>query len=191
MTEQAVTEKTDDAASQASEATGEQDMDALLDSYDEKAAPNEPAADVDTKQLLNELVEDKRQRQRDAIDKDYKSAATEVAGKLDLPYNDAVKQEIAEGLILRRAEGDRRVLKAFNARVSDPTAWNAVVQDVADKVSEGRIDKEATKSRAAMRQNMTRGSTETAPEDNGVDLAKELRKMSDAEFRDFKENHRG
>ncbi len=190
MTEQAVTDKTDDVASQASEATGEQNMDELLSSYDEKA-PNEPAAKVDgTKQLLDELVADKRQRELEIIDRDYKSAATEIAGKLDLPYNDDTKQEIAEGLVLRRAEGDRRVMSAFSNRRSDPTTWNAILQDVADKISNGKIDKEATKSRTAMRQSM-RGSTETASDDNSIELAKELRKMSDSEFREFKENHRG
>lgn len=186
MTEQAVTEKPDDAASQASEATGEQNMDELLASYDEKP-PTEPAAKTDdTKQLLDELVADKRQREIEVIDRDYKSAATEIAGKLDLPYDDDTKQQIAEGLVLRRAEGDRRVMNAFSNRVSDPTTWNAIIQDVADKISNGKIDKQATASRNAVQSSMTRGTTETAPDDdNGRAEAEKMAKMNDVELNQY------
>lgn len=183
MTEQAVTDKPDDAALQASEATGEQDdMNALLASYDEPL--NEPAAEKDdTRQAIAELRQDMQQRQREDIDRDYHAAANSVAEKLDLPYDDATKQRIARGLLLEKIEGDPRVMKAFTNRASDSKTWDAVLANVAETISGGKIDRQATTSRNAMRTSMTRGSTETEPDDdNGKAEAKRVRGLSDTDL---------
>ena len=184
MTEQAVTETTDDAASQASEATGEQDMDALLASYDEKAAPAEPAAPTDESTRKIDEVHDFMVRQERAnIDRDYHTAGNEIAEKLDLPYDEAAKKRMGRGLLLEAIEGDARIMKAFSDRKSNPDKWDAVKQGVADSILSGKIDKQATASRTAVQASMTRGSTETEPDDdNGKAEAKRLRGLSDVEL---------
>lgn len=184
MTEQAVTDKPDDAASQASEATGEQDMDALLASYDEKAAPAEPAAPTDESTRKIDEVHDFMVRQeRENIDRDYHTAGNEIAEKLDLPYDDAAKKRMGRGLLLEAIEGDTRIMKAFSDRTSNPDRWEAVKQSVADTILSGKIDKQATASRNAVQSSMTRGSTETEPDDdNGKAEAKRLRGLSDVEL---------
>jgi hypothetical protein len=105
-----------------------------------------------------------------------------VVESIDLPLNDDLKREMAEGLILARAEKDPRIRQAFANQKSDPKTWDAVLDSIAQTVSSGKIDKEATTSRNAMVKSMTGGTTETAPDDNGRAEVKKMLEMSDYEF---------
>lgn len=179
MNEQTVTEQPDGAAQQASEANGEQDMDALLKSYDEKAAPAEPAAPTDEiTQFRAEMKQDREERYREQNDTVVNAAVKQISEGIDAPFTDDLKSQMARGFLLAKAEGDPRIIQALANAKSDPKTWNAVLDNIAQTISSGKLDAEATSSRNAMVKSMTGGRTSTAPDDNGKAEAERVSKMS-------------
>lgn len=189
MTEQAVTDTANDAAQPASEGVSE--LDSLLEEFNEpEPSPEVKKTDV-SKSELREFLDgqkaDKETEMRNVSNQGIKESSETLAKSLDLGFSDEKNAKVAKGLLLSAAEDDPRVAKAFANRINNPAMWTKVINSIAKEFGEGRVDANATGSHDALRQSLSKGGTkQTADDENGVKLGKELDAMSDAAFAQYK-----
>ena len=186
--QQAVVEQTDAQATPAVEGAGAQDdLDTLLKEFEgtqETKSETKTETKPDTTTEDREAIEwAKQQRVKTYLD-ETRSAINEAAKavKGDLPVDD----ELAEGFLHAKAFKDERFKQAFINREKSPDAWSKVLKgmnaEFAKKFAD-MPDAQVSEDRAAVAA-AVRGASTKASEPTPPDFSK----MSDAEFRKFKES---
>jgi len=168
------------------ETTAQDDLDTLLNEYEEKpvveAPPVETAPEIAPDRL--EAVEAFMQRQ-DKVDTNtaLSDAATLFKNSAGEAIGGRSKDEI-EGLIHLEAFRNPKIAQAFQDRFNSPEKWSKTVQALGKRFAENatKTDTKSTESWDAVDSAMHSASSSTATEEIMPDVAK----MSDQEFLQFK-----
>jgi len=189
--EQAVVEATDVQQEAVTEEDNAQDLDLdnLLQEYsgDEKTEEvtqtqeTSVQSDDDTKQLLQLM---KQQME----DTNRKAAATELNDTVKSIKGDiGVEDDFVKAFLNMKAEGDPRLRQAYIEKGNNPKAWSKIEKSLRSELGKfigGLANKSATDTREAVTASVLNSKTTQKSE---TKTSKDLAKMSDIEFEDFKQ----
>ena len=182
MSEQAVAV----ADEKPSEASAQDDLNALLSEYDEAAEPEKPAETPDDPEAkIKSAVQDALEERelKDQSTKDLASLVERIRGDINPEIAD---EDLVMGWVERQAQKDARYTRAWANRRRDPETWKKIEDHLAGEFSkrfQNLPDTRATEDREAVAASVRSASRQPeAPPDFG--------KMSDREFQQWKMAHR-
>lgn len=189
MTEQTVAENNPEQSASGAE-EGAQDLDALLNEFDDAPKPpkeEKPVEQQDDSAELKEFVREYKQREiQQKTETDLKDTVNVIKEQIgELPFDEP--DGLIEALLIREAEKDRRVASAWMNRADSPAAWDKIRRGLANKFAKQLSipDTKATRDWKAIN-SAVRSSTTTTPVEEKVDVAG----MSDSEFMKYKQSLR-
>jgi len=202
MNETQAATDTDDAATQASEGTGEQEpsLEEFLSEHEEASDDTEQRTDTpppkDLEGKLERLMSAVEQQERtirqerearasEQADADLTTAVTELAADPDVKTNQKVVDKYLRGLLL----DDKRALSVWINRKSNPDAFKKLLAGAKAELKQARqedadqdLSDRLTGDRQAARASVRSHSSEPEPEQPNVT------EMSDADFAKLRQN---
>ncbi len=164
----------------------EKSLDQLLSEYEtpieepkqEVEAPKPAQDDSRLAQIESYIAQQQQKDMNNGLVESAEFLKKEIGG--DLPIS------VYRGMLFDKASADDRYKEAFQQRFQSPEKWNQLLRGVAKEFKEEMsIDTKSTESWNAVEASV-RSSQTTAPKDDPQVTEKDLRKMTDQEFADFK-----
>lgn len=181
---QAVTE-TDATVDQSVEDEGAQDLDSLLNEFEEETKPKSEQPKVkaeDVNEVVNYINQQRQQQAIEAEKNDIKSAVESIKSSME-GMDNIPSDRLIRGLLQDYAAENENVRKAFANRQQNPKAWNAALKNAAKEIKEEfSVDTQTTSDRDAITSAVRSASTKQ-PE---PEQKKDWGSMSDYEFQQEK-----
>lgn len=180
--------QTTDGEDTSSEANGNTDLNELVKEFNDDPPKPQPDLAKLTKAIepLARYVEDDRRTK--AAEREQETVKSSIQF---LKEDDALKEmddDLVEGYLHTLYSKDEKFRSAYDKRGDNPDAWNAALEDARPKLAEKVKDLPGNKVRSDVEAATAavRGASAEAPDDS-VKSAKELHRMSDVEFRRYKQ----
>lgn len=188
MNKQTVVEESDVSATPGTEVDDAQDLDSLLNEYDEaepqsseskEAKDSSPEEGEDIKSVVSYVKSVQERELRQQTEADVKKAVETIKDGFDIPLPDRV----VRGVLLDMADQNPKFLRAWSDRHENPAGFNKVLKAIQAQLKQefGSLpDKTLSDERNALA-SAVRGATKSTTVDEPDDLSNVASK-SDAEF---------
>jgi hypothetical protein len=171
--------------SQEEEVSQQEDLDSLLNEYEESSPKPEETPDVSAE--LKALREEVAQLREQEIRKDTRNALDEAVKEIQTLGDFEGDPDLIEGYLHKKASQDARLVGAFAKRMSDPESYKKVLASLASEMKPkfSRADAKVTEDQDALRASVRGQEDKSITNDHPS--PKELGSMTRQEFEKFKE----
>lgn len=182
---QAVTE-TDATVDQSVEEEGAQDLDSLLNEFEEEVQPKKSEQSKvkaeDVNEAINYINQQRLNDAKTAEKNDIKSAVDSIKSSME-GMDNIPSDRLIRGLLQDYAAENENVRKAFANRQQNPKAWQAAIKAASKEIKEEfSVDTQTTSDREAITSAVRSASSKQPEPQEKVDYSS----MSDYEFQQFK-----